>query len=375
MVISSRSTHLHPAPTSPSAAPAPAPEPARRPAPAGGDAGADSLTSALQHFGLGIREAQLYRALLKFGPMSARQSISLAGLDRATGYRVLSKLRARGLVTSTPTRPQRFVPLDVGRLFERTVSLMRDDLELLRILREHYVTDASRLVREARPAATSVTPPSPAPPRTRWPAVRIYPRAEEIGHGLIGIADGAKEEVDALMMPMVIPEAIRGEVARAIGRAIDRGVRVKLVVDYHSLDLEFLATLLKPWGSIPPGLEFRFFAPQLARLFIADHRFALRCIRSAGSPATGPELGIGSDDGEFVRYQLTRFQSIWRESLPLQRTDGAYSASRRSARSLDNARDLRRWVERGAVVTGRVAASELAALFGLTPPEPSARRF
>lgn len=375
MVISSRSQHLHAAPTAAPPTDAPAPEPARRPAAPNGDAGPDALTSALQHFGMGIREAQLYRALLKFGPMSARQSINLAGLDRATGYRVLSKLRARGLVTSTPTRPQRFVPLDVGRLFERTVSLMRDDLELLRIMREHYVADASRLTREARPAATSVTPPVALPGRTRWPTVRIYPRAEEIGHGIVSLADGAKEEINSLMMPTVIPEAIRNEVARSVGRAVDRGVRVKIVVDYHSLDLEFLATLLKPWGAIPPGLEFRFFAPQLARLFVVDHRYALRCIRSAGSPATGPELGIGLDDGEFVRYQLTRFQSIWRESLPLQRTDGAYSAARRSTRNLDNARDLRRWVERGAVVTGRVAASELAALFGLTPPEPSGRRF
>lgn len=373
MVISSRSQHLHTPPAAATNTEAPTPEPARASAPAH-DAGPDSLTSALQHFGLGIREAQLYRALLKFGPMSARQSISLAGLDRATGYRVLSKLRARGLVTSTPTRPQRFVPLDVGRLFERSVSVMRDDLELLRILREHYVADANRLVRDARPSATSVTPPSPSPPRTRWPSVRIYPRAEEIGHGIVGLADSAKEEVNALMMPTVIPEAIRAEVARSLSRAVDRGVRVKIVVDYHSLDLEFLATLLKPWGAIPPNLEFRFFAPQLARLFVVDHRFALRCIRSAGSPATGPELGIGSDDGEFVRYQLTRFQSTWRESLPLQRADGAYSAARRSPRNLDNARDLRRWVERGAVVTGRVAASELAVLFGLTPPGPSARR-
>lgn len=373
MVISSRSHHLHAPPPAAPPSDAASSQPATRAAP-NHDAGPDSLTSALQHFGLGIREAQLYRALLKFGPMSARQSISLAGLDRATGYRVLSKLRARGLVTSTPTRPQRFVPLDVGRLFERTVSLMRDDLELLRILREHYVADANRLVRDARPSATSVTPPSPSPPRTRWPSVRIYPRAEEIGQGIITLADSAKEEVDALMMPTVIPEATRGEVARALARAVDRSVRVKVVVDYHALDLEFLAILLKPWGAIPPNLEFRFFAPQLARLFVVDHKFALRCIRSAGSPATGPELGIGSDDGEFVRYQLTRFQSIWRESLPLQRTDGAYSAARRSPRNLDNARDLRRWVERGAVVTGRVAASELAALFGLTPPEPSARR-
>ncbi|MCI4336334.1 MAG: hypothetical protein L3K17_03940 [Thermoplasmata archaeon] len=352
----------------------PSPEPPRR-ASAAPDPTPDPLAHALLHFGLGAREAQLYRALLKYGPMSARQSISLAGLDRATGYRVLSKLRARGLVTSTPTRPQRFVPLDVGRLFERTVSVMRDDLELLRLLREHYVTEANRLVREPRPSGGSITPPSPVTPKPRWPVVRIYPRADEIGHAIVTFADSAKEEIDALMMPTVIPEAIRNEVARAYARAVDRGVRVKIVVDYHALDLEFLSTLLKSWGAIPPNLEFRFFAPQLSRLFVIDHRFALRCIRSTGSAAAGPELGVSCDDAEFVRYQLTRFQSVWRESLPLQRTDAPYSPSRRSARNLDNPRDLRRWVERGAVITGRVAASELAALFGLTPPEQPTRRF
>ena len=334
----------------------------------GGAMPADPLTTAFLHFGLGIREAQLYRALLKYGPMSARQSINLAGLDRATGYRVLSKLRARGLITSTPTRPQRFVPLDVNRLFERTVTVLRDDLELLRVLRDHYVSDGAKLGRDSR-GNPAPPPTSPVPPRARWPDVRVFPRSEEIARAISALVDLAKDELDVLMMPHVLPENRRSDVVEAIARAVNRGVRVRMVVDYHATDLEFLAALLKHWGQVPVGLDFRFYAPQLSRLYLVDHRVALRCVRTAGSPSTGPELGVQSDEMEFVRYQAARFQSIWREGLPLQKTDSA-SSERHISRALDNPRELRRWVERGAMSAGRVAAAELARLFGFGPSVP-----
>ncbi|HTT35615.1 MAG TPA: helix-turn-helix domain-containing protein [Thermoplasmata archaeon] len=337
----------------------------------GSEAPGDALTTALLHFGLGLREAQLYRTLLKFGPLSARQSIGLAGLDRATGYRVLSKLRARGLVNSTPTRPQRFVPLDIGRLFERTVNVVRDDLELLRILREHYVAEGSRVGgRDGRAPSAPAAPTFQAPgAKPRWPSVRVFPRGDDIVAAILQMVDSAKEEVDALVMPPMIPEGSRAPIARAIANAVDRGVRVRLVVDYRPLDLEFLALILKSWGSVAPGFEFRFYAPHLCRLYLVDHRAALRCIRSGSSPAAGPDLGVGSDDLEFVRFQATRFQSVWREALPMQRGEPGLSGGR-GGHALDNPRTLRRWVERGAIVTGRVAATELAALFGLTPPAP-----
>jgi len=217
--------------------------------------------------------------------------------------------------------------------------------------------------------ATAAPPGPGAPPKSRWPVVRVFPRAEDVANGIVQLAEQSKEELDALMMPQLIPEGQRAAVARAIAGVVERNARVRLVVDYHPIDLEFLALMLKSWGSLPPGLEFRFYAPQLARLFLVDHRLALRCVRSGGSPAGGPELGLASDDIEFVRFQSTRFQAVWREALPMQRGEAGWS-SQRGGVALDNPRNLRRWVERGAIVTGRVAAAELAALFGLTPTPP-----
>ncbi len=324
----------------------------------------DPLTVALLHFGLGSREAQLYRTLLKYGPMSARQSINLSGLDRATGYRILSKLRARGLVTSTPSRPQRFVPLDVTRLFERSGTVLRDDLEFLRVLREHYMAEGSRLGRDSH-GATHPTPAHPAP-KTRWPTVQLYPRADDVARGVGHLVDGAKEELDLLMMPQVIPEALRTDILRSLTRAVDRGARVRLVLDYHPVDLDFLTGLLRGWSALPPGFEFRFYAPQLSRLYVADHRLALRCIRAAGSPSVGPELGLASDEAEWVRYQSTRFQAVWREALPMQRAEEPPTAGRGTP-ALESARDLRRWVERGAFISGRLAGTEFARLLGVAP--------
>lgn len=361
MVASSRT---HPTPHGPS--PPGGSTPPELPASSHSEAPvSDPLTTALLHFGLGSREAQLYRTLLKFGAMSARQSISLSGLDRATGYRVLSKLRARGLVTSTASRPQKFLPLEITKLFERSVAILRDDLEFLRVLREHYLADTLRTPTESR-APVSPVPPR-AVPRARWPLVRIYPRAEDVGRGICQLADATKEEFDLLMMPQVLPESLRSEALRAIARTVDRGVRTRIVLDYHPVDLEFLSGVLKMWTSLPHNLEFRFYAPQLARLYLSDHRVALRCIRSAGSASVGPELGLSSDDPEWVRYQSTRFQAIWREALPMARGEAPLTP-RRGSPPPSNARELRRWVERGAVVTGRIAGAELARMFGFDLP-------
>jgi len=200
------STKSHSVRSSAHAAP-PAPSPARAEVAEDDDAmpsapltrGVEALTLGLVHLGLSPREAQLYHTLLRFGPVTARHAIQTSHLDRATGYRVLSRLRVRGLVAATGNRPQQFVALEIGRLFERVAAFQRDDLELQRTIREIYQTElfhSRSSGAEPRPAAVA-TPTVDSPlslARPRAGAYRVLPRGTEIGKFLVEALGGAKEE-------------------------------------------------------------------------------------------------------------------------------------------------------------------------------------
>jgi hypothetical protein len=313
-------------------------------------AGIEALTLGFVHLGLSPREAQLYHTLLRFGPVTARHAIQTSHLDRATGYRVLSRLRVRGLVAATGNRPQQFVALEIGRLFERVAAFLRDDLELQRTVREIYQTELfqSRGAghEPARPVMSAPLVPegSPPPPlRQRTGSYRVLPRGIEIAKFLLEGLQTAKEEYAGLLRPQMFPEPYRAEIQQGIVRAAQRGVRIRIAVDYHPAEVEFLTGILKAWEGTPAQLEVRFFAPQFARLSIFDRKLAMRCIGLPGGSGAGPEFGVASEDGEFVRYQTSRFQTVWRDGLPMEHAGPSAGGIRFVPTA--SARELRHWVE------------------------------
>ncbi len=318
----------------------------------------DPLTLGLVHLGLSPREAQLYFTLLRHGPETARHAIQSSHLDRATGYRVLSRLRVRGLVAATGHRPQQFVALEIGRLFERVAAFLRDDLELQRTIREVYQHELHQGRSPGTEPSRVVAPTEAAPgmvPRPKAGAFRVLPRGAEIGRYLCEAIGGAKEEVNVLLRPQLIPEPFRTEVGQAIVRAVQRSVRFRIVLDYHPPEVDFLTSVLRAWDGQPSHLEVRFFAPQFARLVVADRRTAMRAIGLPGSPGAGPEFAVVSDDGEFVRYQSSRFQTIWSDALPLEHAAPVAGGIRFVPTT--SPRELRHWVEHTHRADSRLMAT------------------
>ncbi len=339
--------------------PAPAPERvvvAEPPAPASlsDGEGVAPLTLGLVHLGLSGREAQLYHSLLLHGPMSARHAIQDSHLDRATGYRVLARLRVRGLLAATGHRPQQFVALDIGRLFERVTGFLRDDLDLHRTVREIYLAEIvhGRPPGPDAPSVLSATETGPVLPRARGATFRLLPRSVDVGRYIAQTFSAAREEVSALVRPQLINEPYRTEVQQSIAGAIGRGVRVRIAIDYHAPEMEFLAGILRAWDGAPAGLEIRFFAPQFGRLYLTDRRVAMRGVGTPGQAGPGPEIGVVSEDGEFVRTQTARFQTIWRDALPMENVPATAQTGLR-AQTPSSARELRHWVERNHRSEGR----------------------
>ena len=276
---------------------------------------ADELTRGLTHLGLTVHEAQMYRAVVRSGPVTARHAIAASQLDRATGYRILARLAARGLVQPTGRRPHRFVGLDVGRLLDRATVFLRDEVDLHRVVRSLYLAESP-----PRPASSDDGEPMLRAPLAR-PTVtakaHLIPKDEEFAAELIQRIGSARQEIQALTRPGVLPEGSRLELARALARAAERNVRIQLVLDYRTTDLEFLARFLPTVGHTGTKPEVRIWTPQLGRLWVVDRKIAVRGFGALSFPRPGGGPLVASEDEEFVRQNSVRFESIWREATPL----------------------------------------------------------
>ncbi|MCI4362521.1 MAG: hypothetical protein L3J77_04960 [Thermoplasmata archaeon] len=276
---------------------------------------ADELTRGLTHLGLTVHEAQMYRAVVRSGPVTARHAILASQLDRATGYRILARLAARGLVVPTGRRPHRFVALDVGRLLDRATVFLRDEVDLHRVVRSLYLAEAPPRPSTADDGDPALRPPIPRPLSTA--KAHLIPKDEEFAAELMHRIGGARQEILALTRPGVLPDGARVELARSVARASERGVRVQLVLDYRTTDLEFLARLLPALGHTGPRPEIRIWTPQLGRLWVIDRKFAVRGFGAMSFPRPGGGPLVASEDEEFVRQNALRFESVWREATPL----------------------------------------------------------
>lgn len=321
----------------------------------------DQLTRGLAHLGLSLHEAQMYRTVLRHGPMSARQAIHASRLDRATGYRILARLTARGLVVSAGQRPQRFLALDVARLIDRVTLLLRDEVDLHRVARGLYLAEAPGGRLATDPASPALASPAPGarPPTLGLQRFQFLVDDTAIFAHVTRLIDHAREEVVGLVRPQFLPEPERLRLIKSVARAVLRGTRVKLAFDYRPPDLDFLARLFGEATGNGALLEVRIWTPQLARLYVVDRKWAVRGFAALGTGRVGNGAAIASDEEEFVRAQLSRFQSIWREATPLE-GPGA-SAHPLGRAGPISARELRRRSERLTAPLGRSAAATAGA--------------
>lgn len=284
------------------------PAPTFYPAPRSAESNAEEQTTqvrGLQLLGLPRREARLYLTLLKSGPMGAREATRAANLHRATGYRLLSRLLARGLVTGDGRWPQRFHPLPISVGLSRLRAFLRDEEELRRWTAVTY--------EEALGVPSNgVTPSTNGAPGgvqlVAWGPPTTSPLLRAIGQ--------ARHQIDVLLRPLSTPPSLRAPLARAFAKAAETGVTVRLVLDAAPSDFRFLDRVRREANGSGSKLEVRQFTPQAANLCLIDGRRGFRFPVSSVYSRI-PEVGVTGGDTYFVRPQLARFEAIWGESVPV----------------------------------------------------------
>ena len=258
------------------------------------------VVSSLMWLGLGQNEARMYLGLAREGPSAAREAILASELDRATGYRVLIRLKERGLVTAEGRWPRRFRTVDMRDLWSRIVTLVREEADL-------HETILSTL-----PVATAgdESPPEAAV-ESPAPAARMLTASERDFQSLLGLVHGAREEILAVLPSRPFPTRQRTALARELGEAVKRGVRVRLVVDHHAADLRLLRSMPRSGESGDDLFQTRFFVPAFLHLYVVDHRSAVRFLGLSAASYRGPFVGLASESPDWVRAQELRFRSVW----------------------------------------------------------------
>ncbi len=126
---------------------------------------------------------------------------------------------------------------------------------------------------------------------------------------------GARRGVDALIRPLMIRASVRSKVAASLARTAARGVPVRIVLDHLHADARFAGSFRPERPPRFSSLEVRHFTPLGGHCYIIDGRTALRFPVLTRSPQD-PDFGVASEDPDFVRAQIARFEALWESAVP-----------------------------------------------------------
>lgn len=277
-----------------------------------GEVSTGTVVQGLRLLGLSGREGKMFLALIR-GPLGAREASELAGLHRATGYRVLLRLLDRGLVAGNGRTPQAFHAVSPAVLFRRLELFYRDETEIPGHFAEALVHGAESTM--SRPGLLPV--PSDRP--------RLMAAEGKNAHPALVALGAAKRSATAIVRPLATPVAYRLGLARTLGQLARRGVSVRLITDATPADYRFSRMIHREAGGPSATLQVRHYCPLAAHVYTIDRERVLR-LPTLGASSRNSPVAVVLDDPARVRAQVSRFEALWAEAYgavqPLRTTRG-----------------------------------------------------
>jgi hypothetical protein len=259
-----------------------------------------SLVQGLRLIGMPAREARLYLALVR-GPLGVREAADVAGLHRATAYRVLLRLLDRGMVVGDGRSPQRFHAVAPDVLLHRLHGLFQEEAEIAALLGEVY----GRWVVASLGTPTALDGPVAERPRI----LSVEGRSP---HPALAELLEARQSVDVLVRPLAMSLSHRTGLARTLGRLARQGVRIRVVTDATPADYRFATAMAREAGDRTAAVQVRHFTPVVGHFYITDARRVIR-LPTLGVFGRAPQVAVVVEDLPRVRAQIARFESLWTE--------------------------------------------------------------
>jgi len=183
-----------------------------------------TLLELLVEHGIPERGARLYLAACRAGPQTASELARLAALNRVEAYRFVRQLQAAGLLRATRQRPMRLEAVPPAELIDRWIRRAADHLHRLE-------GDKSRLLTDLQ---VDLLIPDPDDAR-KFQILESRAATQTFLKRRLGTAE---KEVSLTVSGFALASAIDGGVDRAIKEAVDRGVRVRMVTEITSANLQ-----------------------------------------------------------------------------------------------------------------------------------------
>lgn len=262
-----------------------------------------STTALVRGFcllGMTPREARLYLTLLD-GSRSAREASRLAGLHRATGYRVLQRLFDRGLIQGDGRKPQQFRAVGPSLLFHRLELFYRDETEIPSLIAEALGARPGSSLHSTFPRGMAPEPP------------RILAGESRVVHPALLELSRARQSVGAIVRPLSTPVPYRNALARTLGQLARNGVQVRLITDAMPADHRFCRSVLREVGGAPVLFQVRHYSPLASNLYSIDRQKVIR-LPAVGASNRTPPVGVLIEDLTRVRPLVSRFESLWTEA-------------------------------------------------------------
>jgi Sugar-specific transcriptional regulator TrmB len=267
-------------------------------------------------FGLEEREAKLYLAALRRGRATASELTREAGVDRVLGYRLLDRLRERGLMEVTAERPRRYAPVSPTTLVERDLRSRRrrlaEDEGVARLLVDHLATQISG-------------------PTSGAPRYQLLVGATQVYDHLQDMVGRARTGIDVMLTFHSLRASIDQGLQARVGPFVAGGGRVRMILEGDPR----LGPTLARFRQVTrrhENAEFRERTPQPTRLTIVDGREALVFLVSEARDHHRDEVAVWTDHPKFVGGQQIFFDRIWAEAAPSRaREAGPRKTGRRAA--------------------------------------------
>lgn len=242
----------------------------------------------------------MYLAFLA-APRTAREAAEVAGLHRATGYRVLIRLLDRGLVTSSGGNPRRFRAMDLTALFHRLELFYRDETELPGDFVQAF---------GGRVGAIGLTLSSLASPEGT-PRI-LAPESRSVHPAIVELSQ-AKRAVAAVVRPLSTPVGYRNALARTLGQLARNGVRLRLLTDAMPADYRFCRMVIREAGGEAGSVQIRHYSPLPSQFYSIDRQTVVR-IPTLGASNRVPPVGVAISERARVQVLVSRFESLWTEA-------------------------------------------------------------
>lgn len=241
-------------------------------------------------------EERAYRWLLTHPAATVPEVASVLQLPPRKTQQLLDAIEAKGLVTYSPQRPRRYVPVSPTVAMEALVLKRMEDLTRARVVIQELQEQATRHQGEQEQLVELIT--------SRETERQVFDRMH----------DSAQQEVVTLIrLPILISrlDVPPEQAQRAHREALARGVRFRNIVDAGFLAEPGMADRIL--GDMRAGEDIRVVPSLPFKMALADRRIAF--IPMSLEQPDSPSLLVRSSALVDALYAL--FENLWERAVPI----------------------------------------------------------